>query len=127
MLPLNVHDAALLSTATVSLAAASSAEFIVTPLFMPEADYRTVEQQGVLVTVCWLVSGQARLLLGCVHPLCWLVSPIPLSWTLYSMLHCYCHSDQRSTYSYVVCTYLHPGPIRGVTPDDNTYRSTLSL
>ena len=82
MLPLNVRDAMLLSTATVSLTVASSAEFVVTPLFMPEADYRTVEQQGVLVTVCWLVSGQARLLLECVHPLCWLVSPISHSWTL---------------------------------------------
>lgn len=46
-----------LSTATVSAAASSSAEFVVAPLFMPKGDYRAVEQQGVPVTVCWLVSG----------------------------------------------------------------------
>ena len=53
-----------LFTATVSATASSSAEFVVAPLFMPEGDYRAVEQQGVPVTVCWLVSGVGQVGVG---------------------------------------------------------------
>ena len=46
-----------LSTAAVPVTASTTAEYVVAPLFMPEGDYRAVEQRGVPVTVCWLVSA----------------------------------------------------------------------
>lgn len=68
-----------LSTATVSAAASSSAEFVVAPLFMPEGDYQVVQQQGVPVTVCWLVSGVDTVGVGMCMSTFWVnVSRLPL-------------------------------------------------